>query len=52
MSMDVDAPLTHAILEFQVHALLEMPGLNERVGDEMVEKLAGFVGRDSEAEKE
>lgn len=52
LSMDVDAPLTHAILEFQVHALLEMPGLNERVGDEMVEKLAGFVGRDSEAEKE
>lgn len=50
LSMDVDAPLTHAILEFEVHALLEMPGLSERVGDEMMEKLAGFAGMDTEKE--
>lgn len=52
LDMNVDAPLTHAILEFQVHALLEMPGLNEKVGDEMMEKLAGFAGMDLGEEKE
>lgn len=43
ISMDIDAPLTHAILEFEVHAMLEMPGLNEKYSNEFLEQLDRFV---------
>ena len=36
---DVDAPLTHAILEFDVHAILEMPGLEEEVSSDLMDIL-------------
>lgn len=36
---DVDAPLTHAILEFDVHAILEMPGLEEEVSEDLMDTL-------------
>lgn len=36
---DVDAPLTHTILEFDVHALLEMPGMVEEVSDDLMDTL-------------
>ena len=52
LDMGVDAPLTHAILEFQVHALLEMPGLNEKVGEDMMKKLTSFSGMDFDTGKE
>ena len=36
---DVDAPMTHTILEFDVHAILEMPGMVEEVSDDLMDTL-------------
>lgn len=36
---DVDAPLTHTITEFDVYAILEMPGLEEEVSIDLMDIL-------------